>query len=261
MPGSALLVCHPAPRTHVQTDSAGMLTWLGAGTHAGLGAAHSDLTCFYWISSSSAEVGQTTFSHADPELHKNLPLWQSGNWFSWRATSEKQRCHWHLIGTMNTPSYKYCRSPTLSALFYWWGGAGRKCWRKGSASHPHTGAPQCPGQQGGAHPALGRRTHPVVSKAEFTPLHLLETYRGWHKDMLPAIPWWWISWLYMGPFLPLGTDPSHTSPDLGTPSGMCCEQAAAPRTWSEPGSALGTWLCISHTGRQRKPQLQGGLWS
>lgn len=47
MPGSGLPVCQPALRTHVQTDSAGMLTWLGAGTHAGLGAAHSDLTCFY----------------------------------------------------------------------------------------------------------------------------------------------------------------------------------------------------------------------
>lgn len=63
----------------VQTDPAETLTWLGAGTHAGLGAARRGLTCFYWISSSSAEVGQTTFSHVNAELHKNSPLWQSGN--------------------------------------------------------------------------------------------------------------------------------------------------------------------------------------
>lgn len=54
----------------------------------------------------------------------------------------------------------------------------------------------------------------------------------------------------MGPLLPLGMDPSHTSPDLGMPSSTCCEQAAAPRTsldqsqalhWGH-GSALGTLL-------------------
>lgn len=72
----------------------------------------------------------------------------------------------------------------------------------------------------------------------FTPPHLLEAYRGWHKDMLPTIPWWWISWLYMGPLLPLGIDPFHTSPDLGTPSSMYCEQAAAPRTSLDQSQAL-----------------------
>lgn len=34
-------------RLGVQTDSAETLTWLGAGTHAGLGAARRGLTCFY----------------------------------------------------------------------------------------------------------------------------------------------------------------------------------------------------------------------
>lgn len=52
----------------------------------------------------------------------------------------------------------------------------------------------------------------------------------------------------MGPLLHLGIDPSHTSPDVGMPSSMCCEQAAAPRPsldqsqtlhWGH-GSALAT---------------------
>lgn len=87
--------------------------------------------------------------HADPGLHKNMPLWKSGHKISWRTPAD---CPWSLPLTTDTLWYTTIPTPSLE---------GSRLRRHGSCPLPPCRVPHCPadeegGPAGGDGVGLGR---------------------------------------------------------------------------------------------------------
>lgn len=110
--------------------------------------------------------------HADPGLHKNMPLWKSGHKISWRTPAD---CPWSLPLSTDTLWYTMIPTPSLE-------GSGLR--RRGSSLLPPCRVPHCPadeegGPAGGDGVGLGRAGGCTRMRVEPAAGGLMQTEPAW----------------------------------------------------------------------------------